>query len=323
MILDGGAVEIGLESTILDMTVTPPMILRPGAITAEMFEEVIGKVDVDETLLVAESEKAPKAPGKKYRREEIFAIRQLAYKAYKEGRKVGVIATTETLPFYKYGVVKNIGTRENEKTIARNLYRVLREFDEEDVEEIYSESFAAQGIGKAIMNRLEKAAGHTRLSAAEIAKRQKYRRIIFISGTDSARAPMAAEMLRHEDLAQEYVIDSRGLGVLFPEPANQKAEAIMKSAQMTLENHVSRQLEPETLVEDTLVLTIEEAEKNKILSEYGTKANVYTLNEFVGSDGEIPNPYGKPLTAYGECYEILRELIKELAEKLNYIAEEE
>ena len=52
-------------------------------------------------------------------------------------------------------------------------------------------------------------------------------------------------------------------------------------------------------------------------------ANVYTLNEFVGSDGEIPNPYGKPLTAYGECYEILRELIKELAEKLNYIAEEE
>lgn len=338
MILDGGAVEIGLESTILDMTVTPPMILRPGAITAEMFEEVIGKVDVDETLLVAESEKAPKAPGMKYRhyapkaklmivegdlREEIFAIRQLAYKAYKEGRKVGVIATTETLPFYKYGVVKNIGTRENEKTIARNLYRVLREFDEEDVEEIYSESFAAQGIGKAIMNRLEKAAGHTRLSAAEIAKRQKYRRIIFISGTDSARAPMAAEMLRHEDLAQEYVIDSRGLVVLFPEPANQKAEAIMKSAQMTLENHVSRQLEPETLVEDTLVLTIEEAEKNKILSKYGTKANVYTLNEFVGSDGEIPNPYGKPLTAYGECYEILRELIKELAEKLNYIAEEE
>ena len=103
MILDGGAVEIGLESTILDMTVTPPMILRPGAITAEMFEEVIGKVDVDETLLVAESEKAPKAPGMKYRhyapkaklmivegdlREEIFAIRQLAYKAYKEGRKV-------------------------------------------------------------------------------------------------------------------------------------------------------------------------------------------------------------------------------------------
>ena len=175
MILDGGAVEIGLESTILDMTVTPPMILRPGAITAEMFEEVIGKVDVDETLLVAESEKAPKAPGMKYRhyapkaklmivegdlREEIFAIRQLAYKAYKEGRKVGLLLRQETLPFYKYGVVKNIGTRENEKTIARNLYRVLREFDEEDVEEYYKLNLLPRKeIGKAIMNRLEKSGG--------------------------------------------------------------------------------------------------------------------------------------------------------------------
>ena len=70
-------------------------------------------------------------------------------------------------------------------------------------------------------------------------------------------------------------------------------------------------------------MSLRSRKPRKILSEYGTKANVYTLNEFVGSDGEIPNPYGKPLTAYGECYEILRELIKELAEKLNYIAEEE
>ena len=197
------------------------------------------------------------------------------------------------------------------------LYDII-ETDEEEVAEKIHLKENIQTLYEKVEKELSQ-----RLSAAEIAKRQKYRRIIFISGTDSARAPMAAEMLRHEDLAQEYVIDSRGLVVLFPEPANQKAEAIMKSAQMTLENHVSRQLEPETLVEDTLVLTIEEAEKNKILSEYGTKANVYTLNEFVGSDGEIPNPYGKPLTAYGECYEILRELIKELAEKLNYIAEEE
>ncbi len=67
MILDSGSVDIGLESTILDMTVEPPMILRPGAITADMFEEVIGPVSVDETILGSESNKAPKAPGMKYR----------------------------------------------------------------------------------------------------------------------------------------------------------------------------------------------------------------------------------------------------------------
>lgn len=106
MILDGGAVEIGLESTILDMTVMPPMILRPGAITAEMFEEVIGKVDVDETLLVAESEKAPKAPGMKYRhyapkaklmivegdlREEILRFASLHTRLIKKEEKWGLL----------------------------------------------------------------------------------------------------------------------------------------------------------------------------------------------------------------------------------------
>ena len=171
MILDGGAVEIGLESTILDMTVTPPMILRPGAITAEMFEEVIGKVDVDETLLVAESEKAPKAPGMKYRHYApkadlsivegpmelvIDAINQMSAERMAKGHRVGVIGTQETVGRYKADVVKSIGTRADEATIANHLYAVLREFDDAEVEYIYSESFAAGGIGSAIMNRLLK-----------------------------------------------------------------------------------------------------------------------------------------------------------------------
>ena len=59
-------------------------------------------------------------------RDEIFAIRQIAYEADRQGHPVGIIATSETLPFYNHGIVKNIGTRENEKTIARNLYGVLR-----------------------------------------------------------------------------------------------------------------------------------------------------------------------------------------------------
>lgn len=338
MILDGGAVDIGLESTILDMTVEPPMILRPGAITADMFEEVIGPVGVDETLVNSESKQAPKAPGMKYRhyapkakmmivegniREEILAIRQLAYAAHREGKEVGIIATGETVQFYNYGIVKNIGTRENENTIARNLYRVLREFDEEDVDLIYSESFAMNGIGKAIMNRLEKAAGHMHLQATEITKKQKYRRVIFVSEADSAVGPMAAELLCHQDLEQEYIIESGGLVVLFPEPVNQKAEAIMKSAQMTLENHVSKQFDGSNLQGDTLVLTLNETIKNKVLSDYENVKNVYTINEFVGVSEELPNPYGKPLTAYGECFEILTGLIDKLADKLNSYAKGE
>ena len=128
---------------------------------------------------------------------------------------------------------------------------------------------------------------------------------------------MAAELLRAQELEQEYVIDSRGLIVLFPEPVNQKIEAIMKSGQLSLEKHFSSQLKEEDLQEDTLVLAIDEGLKKKILSEYQNTKNVYTLNEFTEVEGDIPNPYGQPLTAYGECYEILTKLIEKLTNKLN------
>lgn len=175
MIVDGGPVEIGVESTILDMTVTPPMILRPGAVTREMLEELIGEVAVDQTLLKADSRTAPKAPGMKYRHyapkanlvvvegevEKVTAwIRETAATKQQKGKRVGIIATEETKESYPDGDVKVAGTRADEATIASSLYGILREFDGDGVDEIYSEAFASGGIGAAVMNRLLKAAGH-------------------------------------------------------------------------------------------------------------------------------------------------------------------
>ena len=175
MIVDGGAVEIGVESTILDMTVEPPMILRPGAITKEMFEEVIGEVTIDRTLIRPDSRQVPKAPGMKYRHyapkadltiiegplEKVTAeINKRAKEKSRAGYKVGIIGTEETVAEYKSGDVKCIGTRADESTIAANLFGILREFDDDQVDYIYSESFDTAGIGSAIMNRLLKAAGH-------------------------------------------------------------------------------------------------------------------------------------------------------------------
>ena len=175
MIVDGGAVEIGVESTILDMTVEPPMILRPGAITKEMFEEVIGEVTIDRTLIRPDSKQVPKAPGMKYRHyapkadltiiegplEKVTAeINKRAKEKSRAGYKVGIIGTEETVAEYKAGDVKCIGTRADESTIAANLFGILREFDDDQVDYIYSESFDTAGIGSAIMNRLLKAAGH-------------------------------------------------------------------------------------------------------------------------------------------------------------------
>lgn len=91
----------------------------------------------------------------------------------------------------------------------------------------------------------------------------------------------------------------------------------MKSGQMTLEGHSSIALSADDLQEDTLILTMEDSQKWKVVSEYENIKNVYTLNEFTEDNTEIPNPYGQPLTAYGECYEIITKLIEKLTNKLN------
>ena len=176
IILDGGPVGIGLESTIIDLTEKTPMILRPGYITQAMLKEVLGtEVVTDPGIIAADSAKKPKAPGMKYRHYApkadlalvegeagavIEAINRLVREKQAEGLKVGVIATDETKSFYRADYVVTVGARSDEDAIAKHLYKILREFDEWKVDAIYSESFSTPRIGQAIMNRLMKAAGH-------------------------------------------------------------------------------------------------------------------------------------------------------------------
>ena len=175
MILDGGAVGIGIESTIVDFSTEIPMILRPGYITPEMIQKVIGEVKMDPGLSMDDPTAHPKAPGMKYKHyapkadlilvngaqeKVIQKINELVSMAQESGKKTGVIGTDETCGRYQAGIVKSIGTRSEEDTIARHLYGILREFDDLDVDVIYSESFSTPRIGQAIMNRMLKAAGH-------------------------------------------------------------------------------------------------------------------------------------------------------------------
>lgn len=175
MILDGGQACIGLESTIVDLTEEVPTILRPGYITREMIAGILGKVEIDRAILSADSDTAPKAPGMKYRHyapkaqltiiagEEEAVVRrinELAGEAESRGLRSGVIATDATADRYKASLVKSAGNREKEEEAARELYRILREFDEEGVDVIWSEAFEDSGIGQAVMNRLLKAAGY-------------------------------------------------------------------------------------------------------------------------------------------------------------------
>lgn len=176
IIVDGGSVGIGVESTIVDVTGEIPVLLRPGAVTMEMLRQVVGEVETDPAILGPMSpEVHPKAPGMKYRHyapravltliegeaEQVSEeINRLTDESRIQGYRVGIICTDETRDKYPQGVVRSIGIRMKAETVAHNLYGVLREFDDLDVEYIYSESFPEGHLGQAVMNRLSKAAGY-------------------------------------------------------------------------------------------------------------------------------------------------------------------
>ncbi|MBS1318162.1 MAG: threonylcarbamoyl-AMP synthase [Lachnospiraceae bacterium] len=175
MILDGGDVGIGLESTIVDLSEGTPTILRPGYINQQMLENVIGKTEIDRAILSDDSGIKPKAPGMKYRHyapkasltiiegaqdKVIRRINELLEEGEKKGERIGVIASAESAACYQGGVVRTIGSRSDELSISRHLFGILRDFDTLAVDRIYSESFETPQMGQAIMNRLMKAAGH-------------------------------------------------------------------------------------------------------------------------------------------------------------------
>ena len=181
-ILDGGAVDIGLESTIVDLTEDVVTILRPGYINMEMLKEVVGEVRIDPGIVYNDkgttSGAKPKAPGMRYKHyapkgdltiisgdedKVVAKINELTKAAIEAGSKVGIIATSETADRYSDGQILVIGDRSDEGSIAHNLYDILRKFDELGVDLIYSESFATPKMGQAIMNRLLKAAGQKTL----------------------------------------------------------------------------------------------------------------------------------------------------------------
>ncbi|MCI1881142.1 MAG: threonylcarbamoyl-AMP synthase [Sporolactobacillus sp.] len=167
-VIDGGETGVGVESTVLDCTTTPPTILRPGGISWEQLTKAIGPVIDDPGL--TRPDQTPKAPGMKYKHYAPQAtmylvpkgkqrIRELIGNENNSGRIVGVLTTEENADaFPQAEVVITCGWRSRPETVAHQLFDVLRQFDKHRVDVIYSETFPESGIGKAIMNRLSKAA---------------------------------------------------------------------------------------------------------------------------------------------------------------------
>jgi L-threonylcarbamoyladenylate synthase len=176
-VLDAGPTNIGVESTVLDLTHDPPQILRPGGTPYEDLKQILGNVELH-PVAIAEKEvpvEKARSPGVKHKhyapRAEVIVVEgdipaiirkveELAEHYAQKGLKVGVLATDETAAYYRNHIVKSLGSRTSLETIAKSLFKLLREFDLENVDIIIAEGVPPQGLGLAVMNRLRKAAGY-------------------------------------------------------------------------------------------------------------------------------------------------------------------
>lgn len=146
-----------------------------------------------------------------------------------------------------------------------------------------------------------------------------YKKIIFAAESGNCREQMAVAILADIGLKYPVELAARGLVVLFPEPLNQKAQAVMISNGLPAEGFMSTPLTAEDFSEDTLILVMEEKQRLKILEmfEAADAEHVQVLSEFVGDELEIIDPYGGALQMYGLCYEMLSSSIRKLANILN------
>ncbi|MFA5576897.1 MAG: L-threonylcarbamoyladenylate synthase [Tissierellaceae bacterium] len=173
MIIDGGETGLGLESTVLDLSVDLPMILRPGGVTREDLVEIIPNIAMDSSIIREDQGQVPKSPGQKYRhyapRAEMIVysgevnsiVRAIIdnTRIYEDmGRRVGIICTDETRDLYSEGYIISMGSREKKDSIGRGLFNVLRLLDKKNVDIILAEGVDLSGLGTAIMNRMMKAA---------------------------------------------------------------------------------------------------------------------------------------------------------------------
>ena len=182
LILDAGPTKVGVESTVIDLTTEPPMILRPGGTTYEELREVLERLDLHPSVQTRKEVHIERAlsPGMKYRhyapKAEVVLfegrpdgivrkIREVAKEYKSRGKKVGILAFDESRHQYKDATVKSMGERINLKTAANRIFGLLRELDEEGVDVILAEGMAEKGLGLAVMNRLRKASGYRIIEA--------------------------------------------------------------------------------------------------------------------------------------------------------------
>lgn len=145
---------------------------------------------------------------------------------------------------------------------------------------------------------------------------KKYNKVIFVCMENTCRSPVAEVLLNNIKRDEELTVTSRGIIVLFPEPYNPKAISLLRNNGMILDNRLSVQLTEEDFAEQTLILTMDRQEKEKILNDFENPINVYTIMEYGGGSGDLMDPYGGDMDVYTLFFESISNWVRQVEKRI-------
>lgn len=313
-IIDGGNCSVGVESTVIDMTAEKPVILRPGGVTAEEISKALGEhIGNGETK---QEVGAPKAPGMKYTHYAPKAVVRIISGNIGEiedflsrrAEKCGIL-TFDEVHFDAPCVQISLGSKNDPRECARNLFRALRDMDKMGAAEIYAPEIGDTGLWAAVKNRLYKSAGGKIINASD-------GEIIFVCTGNTCRSPMA-EGFFNSYADKGYFASSAGIYASLGAAPSENAVKAMKEKGIDIKNHRARQLTIPMIESAALVLTLTKEQKSAIINirkDFSDK--VMTIGEFAGEKVDVSDPYGGDLKVYKDCAAEICDLVKKAYDRL-------
>lgn len=310
----GGDCRVGVESTVLDLSGTEAVLYRPGEVTKEQLEELIGEVKV---VTSAGKDEKPKSPGLKYKHYSPNADVRILHGNIEQienyinsccdKNKVGIL-TFDEFPEFDSRIIKySLGSKNDANSAAHKLFAGLRKLDEDGAEIIIAPEIPDYGVWLAVRNRLYRAAGEKIIDLSEDIKK-----VLFVCTGNTCRSPMA-EGLFNDIMSKENKAHIGYSSGLFADgsPVSLNSVLAMNKKGIDISKHCSIQVSREMIESADLILTMTSSHKQMINSAFPEfSEKIFTLNEWAGTSGDVTDPYGGTEEEYSNCCDMIEDLIK-------------